>query len=261
MRLPFDTESEAPGAVPIRRFGIVLLQTDEIVEAEFPALLAGTNARVHYSRVPSAPEVTPETLATMEGALPTAVGLLPRSAPFDVIAYACTSGATIIGEDRVAEVIRAVRPGVAATNPLTAVKAALKVLGVRKVGFVTPYVAAVSDAMRDKLAAVGIETVSFGSFGVADDGIVARMTPDSILRAVSTVATAADCDGVFISCTNLQAAGIIEEAEARLGKPVVSSNQALAWHLLRLAGDDAPRHGRGRLFSLPLIGSDGERPE
>ncbi len=251
MRLPFETDS-ADAAAAVRRLGVVLLQTDEVVEQEFPLLLGDAAVRLHYSRVPSLPEVTPENLATMEAALPAAVGLLPAAVPFDVIAYACTSGSTVIGEARVADIVRSLHPGIAVTNPMTAAKAALKALAVRRLGFVTPYVAEVSAAMRDNLAAAGLETVSFGSFEVAEDGIVARMTPRCVLQAMLTVGQAADCDGVFVSCTNLRAAGVIEEAEARLGKPVVTSNQALAWHMLRLAGIEEPLAGRGRLLALPL---------
>jgi maleate cis-trans isomerase len=57
---------------------------------------------------------------------------------------------------------------------------------------------------------------------------------------------------VFVSCTNLRVASIIETAEARLGKPVTSSNHALAWHLLRLAGiQDCPENF-GSLFQVQL---------
>ena len=252
MRLPYETEAQEAGC----RFGLIVLQADEVIEGEFPALLSApeerTAIRLHFSRVPSGHEVTPETLAAMEAALPAAVDLLPQESAFDVIAYACTSGATVIGEERVAEIVRHARPGVAVSNPLTAAKAALRALGVRRLGFVTPYVAEVSTAMRDNLAAAGFETVSFGSFEVAVEGIVARMTPASILEAIVEVGAAGDCDGVFAACTNLRAAGVIEQAEARLGKPVISSNQALAWHMLRLAGDAEPRPRRGRLFTLPL---------
>jgi len=62
-------------------------------------------------------------------------------------------------------------------------------------------------------------------------------------------------DGVFISCTSLRAAGIIEQAETALGKPVTASNHALAWHLLRLAGIKDEVEGFGRLFETQL-GSD-----
>ncbi|MGF1591918.1 MAG: aspartate/glutamate racemase family protein [Kiloniellaceae bacterium] len=251
MRLAFSTETNHRAALTAR-LGVVLLQTDAVTEREFPRLLDAENVRVHYSRIPSAREVSPEGLAAMEAALPAAVELLPPSVDFDVIAFACTSGATIIGEARVAEAIRSVRPGVAVSNPLTAAKAALGTLGLGRIGFVTPYAAAVSAAMRDHLAAAGFETVSFGSFEVTDDGVVAAMTPDSILTAAIQVGATNDCDGVFIACTNLRAAGIIEAAEAALGKPVISSNQALAWHMLRLAGVDEPRRNCGQLLTLPL---------
>ncbi|MEQ8354276.1 MAG: aspartate/glutamate racemase family protein [Kiloniellaceae bacterium] len=256
MKLPFQTDPARGAAAVLARLGLVVLQTDEVIEGEFPRLLGadfGTDGiRLHVTRVPSGREVTPETLAAMEAELPAAVSLLPTGVPFDVIAYACTSGATVIGEAGVATAIRSVRPGVAVSNPLTAAKAALAALGLRRIGFVTPYTAKVSAAMRDKLSAAGFDTVSFGSFEVAEDGIVARMTPASILEAILSVGEAAPCDGIFTACTNLRAAGVIEEAEARLGKPVVTSNQALAWHMLRLAGYDNALHGHGQLFTRPL---------
>ena len=61
-----------------------------------------------------------------------------------------------------------------------------------------------------------------------------------------------DCDGVFVSCTNLRVGSIIEEAEKRLSKPVISSNQALAWHMLRLAGINDSITGKGQLLKTPL---------
>ena len=41
---------------------------------------------------------------------------------------------------------------------------------------------------------------------------------------------------------------MIEEMEARLGMPVLSSNQVLAWHLFRLAGSGAGDFAPGRLW-------------
>jgi maleate isomerase len=54
------------------------------------------------------------------------------------------------------------------------------------------------------------------------------------------------CDAVFVSCTNLRTFGILPQAEDQLGKSVVSSNQALCWHLLRLSGI-GPDHPEGAL--------------
>jgi maleate isomerase len=57
---------------------------------------------------------------------------------------------------------------------------------------------------------------------------------------------------VFISCTNLRALEILKNTEMKLDKPVISSNQALGRHCLRLAGIDALLPQVGRLFALPL---------
>jgi maleate isomerase len=54
---------------------------------------------------------------------------------------------------------------------------------------------------------------------------------------------------VFISCTGLRTFPVVARLEERLGKPVVTSNQALAWDCLRLAGVHDRLPGRGRLFA------------
>jgi maleate isomerase len=120
---------------------------------------------------------------------------------------------------------------------------------VTRLGFVTPYVPEVSTAMRASLENDGLEIVASGSFEQAEERIVARITPDSILEAAVEVATTAPCQAVFVSCTNARTLDIIERAEQRHGIPVLSSTQALAWHMLRLAGIDDLRPGCGRLFA------------
>ena len=63
-----------------------------------------------------------------------------------------------------------------------------------------------------------------------------------------------DCDAVFISCTNLKTFKIIDEAERLLNKPVVSSNQAMIWHMFRGSGNDSTK-GPGMLFKQSLTKS------
>ncbi len=229
MKFAFDSDE---GFGRRATLGLIVLQADETVEPEFRRLLDVEGIALYHGRVPSGAEVTPETLAAMEAAIPDAVRLLPPSAKLDVVGYACTSGATIIGEAEVEAAIRSARPGVATSNPLTAVKAACAALDVRRIGFVTPYIAEVSAAMRGKLEAAGLAIAAFGSFEQSEEALVARITPDSVLAAILEVGAAETCEAVFASCTNLRATGVIQEAEERLGKPVLTSNQALAWHML-----------------------------
>ena len=57
----------------------------------------------------------------------------------------------------------------------------------------------------------------------------------------------ARADGYVLSCANIAALEVIAEAEAALGVPVITSNQALMWRALRMAGCAQPLAGLGAL--------------
>jgi maleate isomerase len=156
----------------------------------------------------------------------------------------------VIGEDKVFSLIRKVRPGIHCTSPITGAIAGLKALGLRRVALLTPYVQQINDMMRSYIEARGIMVPVMGSFNNADDDQVARITPASTRDAAVELGLSRHVDGVFVSCTSLRTLDIIPEVEAAIGKPVLSSNQAQAWHLLRLTGvhDQLPQFGR--LFSI-----------
>lgn len=227
--------------------GLVVLQTDEAIEGDFRAFLPSDGIALHHTRIPFEPRVTKETLIRMEHDLGASVGLLPESAAFDVIGYGCTSGSAVIGEDRITERIQSVFPNAQATNPLTATKAALAAVGARRIAVVTPYVADVSETLSQRLAEAGFETQRLASFEQVEDAAVARITPQSIYEAI--ISMGSDVDAVFASCTNLRTANVICRAEDALGIPVISSNQALAWHMMRLAGLSDGPDPLGRLGS------------
>ncbi len=168
-----------------------------------------------------------------------------------MIGYACTSGATALGERKVTDLVTETQPGALVTNPLTALKAACRALGIKRLGLVSPYVAAVSQSLRDALAADGIETTAFGTFDQKEERVVARIATASILAALHEVA-AGDCEAVFASCTNLRAVEVLAQAERETGKPMLASNQVLAWHMLRLAGVGEPVAALGALAEAPL---------
>lgn len=248
-RLSFKTDS---GAGHRARIGLLVLESDQTMEAEMRDMVRLAGIAFYHARLANDTVVTTETLGKMEAELPLAAGLLPQYLGLESIGYGCTSGTTIIGEQRVSEIIEHAHPGVPSSNPLSAAKTALAELGVRRLGLVTPYTPDVTQAMQYRFADAGIEVPVIGSFYEHDDTVVGRVTPQTILDAALTVGRSADVDGVFISCTSLRAAGIIERAELALGKPVTASNHALAWHLLRLAGIEDTVDGYGQLFQRQL---------
>jgi len=245
--LPFETDN---GAGTRGTLGVVVLKTDETIEHDFRYFLPTDGVAVYHSRIPFEPQVTSETLAQMEHDLAASVALFPETAPFDVIGYGCTSGSAVIGEERIAERVNEVFPKAAVTNPLSATKAALKALGAERIALVTPYVAEVSEKMRDRFLESGIETKTLASFEQIEDAVVARITPDSIFAAVTETAAEGDVDAVFVACTSLRTATVISRAEEALGIPVLSSNQTMAWHMMRLSGLSDTPTALGRLGSV-----------
>jgi maleate isomerase len=252
-RLDFKTDL---GAGARARIGLLVLESDQTMEWEMRQMADLPGVALYHARLANEAEVTPETLVQMELEVPKAAALLPEYLGLKAIGYGCTSGSTIIGEQRVSELIQMNNPTVPTSNPLTAAKAALKRLGIKRLGLVTPYRPDVTELMQARFEEAGIVIQSVGSFYQQDDRVVGRITSDAILEAALTIGQNDLVDGVFISCTSLRAAGIIEQAEAALGKPVTASNHALAWHLLRLAGIRDEVTGFGRLFHAQLSEQD-----
>ncbi len=233
------------------RIGVVVLETDHTLEAEIRQLEVPGVAWYH-SRIPMEPEVTPTTLTDMEQRLPVAAGLLPNEFGFSAIGFGCTSAATLIGEDGVEQALHSAHPGLAASNPISAARAAFSALGASRIAVVTPYTADVTAPIIRFFIDGGLEITAVGSFLESSDHVVAKISEASVADGVRAMAAQADCDAVFVSCTSLRAFGIIESLEAELGVPVVSSNSAFTWHLLRLAGVEDQLPGLGTLMRTAL---------
>ncbi len=81
---------------------------------------------------------------------------------------------------------------------------------------------------------------------------MARVSDETIVNAALVVDNP-DAEAIFISCTGLPAVRVIGEIERRIGKPVVTSNQATAWAMARLGGFENHDPGaHGRLFGHGL---------
>ena len=248
--LPFETDE---GVGQRASLGLLVLETDQTIEHEFRAVWPAHGVALYGARLHNSVHISPKTLKEMEGLIVPTTQLLPSMVDLSVMAFACTSGALVIGERRVAELIQTVRPRALVTDPVTAAIAALRATGVGRVGLLTPYVRDINARLREALIARGLEIPVMGSFNEADDGVVARISPRAVLEAIARIGRSTSCDGVFVSCTSLRVARIVEEAEALIGKPVTSSNHALAWHMMRLAGINDCIPGFGRLYRSRLV--------
>lgn len=213
--------------------GLIVLQTDEVIESELRHWLPNT-VSLYHSRIANANDINEASLQAMHEAIPTVCSMFPAQLPLDVVAYCCTSGATLIGESAVEKAVQSVLPNAKVTNPLSAIKARLNHLNAKNIGLLTPYIPSVSNRVSEHLEQHGFTIVSAASFYEEQDSKVCRIASESIEQAVEHIASKAQCDAIFASCTNLRMATIIDDLSARLGIPVVSSNAALSWHIAEL---------------------------
>lgn len=112
----------------------------------------------------------------------------------------------------------------------------------------TPYAPEVNAVVRAYLDEHGAEVAAFATFDKRDDREAARISAESIAAGVAALARSTRLDAVFVSCTSLRLAERVAAIEAEIGIPVTSSDHALAWHCLRLAGVTDVVPGAGRLF-------------
>jgi maleate isomerase len=243
--LPFETDAGLAGRA---RIGLIVLASDHTVEHEFRGIIDQPGVAVYMARIANSPIIAPGTLAAMEDRIADCSSVILPGVALDVIAYGCTSASIVLGEETVFARIREGRPEARPTTPVTAAFAAFDALGARRIAVITPYSRAVNERVGAYIAARGYRVPIFGSFDAEDDNVVARISPDSIRRAILDLGHRDDVDMVFLSCTSLRLAGAVAAIEDELGKPVVSSNLALAWHSLRLAGITDPLPQFGRLY-------------
>lgn len=229
--------------------GLITLASDTVSEPEITAFLPDQAVGLYASRLPMSPTATVDSLVAMQSHLRTAAELLVPDDHLDVIGYGCTAGATLIGSDNIKRIIQEVRQDhITYSDPILAGIAALRASRCQKIALLTPYIDSVGDIVVKHFQAQGIEIVAKASFKKSGDPEIARISPASVYEAAIALGSTPDIDGLFISCTALRVSGVIESIEKNIQKPVISSNQAMVWHCLQLAGYTTKLLNRGRLF-------------
>ncbi len=222
--------------------GLIVLQADQTIEPEFRRVFSDHPAPLHVSRIPSSAEVTHSTLAAMEDDLTAAASLLPDAAPYPVVGYGCTSASSVIGSDRIETLVQKGCNAKVVTNPLRAALACAADLGISRLALLSPYIEEVNEPLRQAFAKGGLSTEVFGSFGESEEAKVVRISLSSVITAAQKLGEDPKVEGVFISCTNLRTLDAIPKVQDLIGKPVLSSNQSLGWHMKKLAAEHSHNH-------------------
>ncbi|CAM5397809.1 maleate cis-trans isomerase family protein [Thauera mechernichensis] len=242
---------DLPATPVAARIGLLALATDLNSEADLRRMLPA-DVGLYCNRVRHENPMSLEALQRVAEDLPRAGRDLLPGLALDVLVYSCTSGTIAMGEAQTLRLLNEVRAARHATTPVTASLAALAQVGAHKVSMLTPYRAAVNRELGSYYRERGLDVLNVSGFDMDDDYAMSDIAPEALVAA-GIRATAADADALFISCTALRASEAIERIERAIGRPVITSNQAVIWHALHLMQLAAPRHAPGRLFNATRV--------
>ena len=236
------------GRHPRAKLGFILLATEQTI-ADDMYRICPDGVGIHFTRVHIPDQIDKETLTAIGPQLSAAAARLLPDGSLDVVSYACTSGSLVLGENNVHDLLRAGAPNAQASCIIAAVIRALRAIKARNIVVATPYLDEINIAERDYLHNSGFNVLAIEGLKLRKDSDMVRVAPSFILDMALQL-DRPDADAIFISCGALRSIDIIEELEQRTGKPVITSNQAMAWDALRLAGINDSLQGWGRLFSV-----------
>jgi maleate cis-trans isomerase len=129
-----------------------------------------------------------------------------------------------------------------------AVVSAINAVGATRISMVSPFEPTVAALACDYFAAHALEIVDQASFALRDNDSISRIDPNLIFNAALRADSPAT-QAIVIPGGNFRGLSLIPRLEETLGKPVITTNQAGMWTLLRHCGESTVRPGMGQLFT------------
>jgi maleate isomerase len=243
------------GGRPHRKIGVVVPSTNWIVEAELQSLPVD-GLSFHYGRmhILDARMDTDERFEAMmvrfrETLGDTIASVLTCEPEYMLMGMSSeTFWGGVEGSERFVKQVEE-QSALRVTSGAFALRAALDLVGARRLGVVTPY-QPVGDAQVERfLTEAGYDVVALEGLKCEDALAITRVT-EAELRAALERVNRPDVDALVQVGTNLSMIRLADEAERWLGKPVLAINAANIWHALRAVGIDDRFLGFGSLLRL-----------
>lgn len=229
------------------KIGFVLLATEQTIERDMYKLCP-EGVGLHFTRAANPDSITVNTFNAQLPDLSRAASTLLPDGSLDVICYACTSGSIVMGEEKIFAALQQGAPYAKPTSLITSVMAGLRAIGAQKIAVATPYLDEINQLEAVYLEENGFEVLDIQGLNLEKDSDMVRIRPEFLMEFATSV-DHPDADALFISCGALRSIEIIDRLEEKLNKPVLCSNQAMAWHCLRQSGIKDQHSGYGLLLS------------
>jgi maleate isomerase len=232
------------------KLGFILMSTDLAAESDFFDI-APNDVAIHITRLKTDDHTTNETLSKhIEFMADAASRIQPDTKP-DVISYSCTSGSIVIGEEKIKEEIKKGAPYAIPMTLVTGVVDALEELKVKNLVVGTPYLDEINTKEAEFLINKGFSVLNIQGLNLTKGIEFGTVTPEYWIKFALEINEAA-ADAIFLSCGGIRSTEVIDRIEQKVGKPVITSNQAQMWSCLRRAGVEDKILGFGELFNHQL---------
>ena len=232
------------------KLGFILMSTDLAAESDFFDM-APNDVAIHITRLKTDDHTTNETLSKhIEFMADAASRIQPDTKP-DVISYSCTSGSIVIGEEKIKEEIKKGAPYAIPMTLVTGVVDALEELKVKNLVVGTPYLDEINTKEAEFLINKGFSVLNIQGLNLTKGIEFGTVTPEYWIKFALEINEAA-ADAIFLSCGGIRSTEVIDRIEQKVGKPVITSNQAQMWSCLRRAGIEDKILGFGELFNHQL---------
>jgi maleate isomerase len=211
--------------------------------------------QVRETRIHMDPVVNVEECSKLSEPLGNAAGLLAEGLSSEIlgnrsaIAFACTAGSLVGGPgwDKKDPSMESQSKGIPCTTTATAAEEAMRFMGFKKIVIAGPYIEEINERFRVFYEDSGFQVLRVVGLGIEDLYEMGATKPSQAYQSAME-AVVPEADGIFITCTNFRCSDVIEEIENDSGIPVVTSNQATAWHLMKLLGINDVVEGYGQLL-------------
>lgn len=227
-----------------RHFGILIPSTNTTCEIELGRLPADLQA--HTARLGKGGD--PPFSPSLDADVAYQSKLLGH-ARVEAIALAQTSASLFADDyDEVTVKRMTEASGVPSLTSAQAIGRALRALGARRIAMATPYSdEVIARAKRYYETKYGISVVASESLGATNSYAIGKMDAGVAQAAFGRI-DRPDIDALVVPGGNFPTMDRIAQWEQQFGKPVITTNQATLWAVMRAMKITAPLSGKGRLL-------------
>lgn len=229
-----------------RHFGALIPSTNTTAEIEYNRLLP-PHWQPHFGRLrrttPGQP-FSPPLTADLEYQ-----ARLLGTAKVEIVVLIQTSASLHAdGYDETATSCMSKAAGAPALTSAVAVGQAVRALGARRIALVSPYSEAASARARHYFEQRhGLSVVAVDGFAATDSYAIGQLDPETARAAFRRI-DRPEIDAFVVPGGNFPTMASVAGWEAAFGKPVVTTNQAAFWAVIRRLGAPDQFPGLGRLL-------------